>query len=101
MRHRPRRRRLPWRADPPARPANIAAGRFGGTKLASQNSTVTDPTHTPDPLAELKADPPGPDGVRRRLVDRVRQLIADGAYDTPDRWRAAEDLLHGRLSGGY
>jgi hypothetical protein len=56
-----------------------------------------DPTPSADPLAIYKADPPGPDGIRHRLVERVRQLIAEGVYDTPDRWRAAEQRLLDRL----
>lgn len=97
MRHRPHRRRLPWRTDPVARNAP-GAGRFGGPILARRGSIVTDPKYIPDPLAEFKADPPGPDGVRRRLVERVRELIAQGAYDGPARWRAAEDRLLRRLA---
>jgi hypothetical protein len=31
--------------------------------------------------------------VRTDLVDRVRQEIADGVYDTPERWEAAIDRL--------
>jgi hypothetical protein len=31
--------------------------------------------------------------VRTELVARVRREIADGAYDTPERWDAALDRL--------
>ena len=31
--------------------------------------------------------------IRADLVARVRQEIADGAYDTPERWDAALDKL--------
>lgn len=51
-----------------------------------------------DPLADLKREAPGPDGIRRGLVARLKQLIADGAYDTPDRWAAAEARLLERLA---
>lgn len=30
---------------------------------------------------------------RRRLIFRVRRQIAEGNYDTPDRWEAALDRL--------
>jgi hypothetical protein len=32
-------------------------------------------------------------GVRADLVARVKQQIADGTYDTPQRWEAALDQL--------
>jgi hypothetical protein len=31
------------------------------------------------------------------LVRRVRQAIADGVYDTPDRWQGALDRLMDRV----
>jgi hypothetical protein len=36
--------------------------------------------------------------VRRELVDRVRDLISSGAYDTPDLLDHAADLLIDRVS---
>jgi hypothetical protein len=45
---------------------------------------------------ELHAEAPGPDGIRHGLVAHVRQLIAEGAYDTPERWAAAEEQLFRR-----
>ncbi len=51
--------------------------------------------------AELRAEPPGPDGIRHGLVAHVKQLIADGAYDTPERWAVAEERLFDRLLGGH
>jgi hypothetical protein len=50
--------------------------------------------------AALKAEAPGADGVRHGLVAHVRQLIADGAYDTPERWEAAQDRLFESVRGG-
>lgn len=49
-----------------------------------------------DPLAHLKTEAPGPDGIRHGLVARVRELIAAGDYDTPERWDAAEETLLAR-----
>ena len=81
MHHRPTRR---WTAWPfPA----------VGTSTTSQTITVPDPEPTPDPLAEYRAEPPDADGIRRGLVARVRQLIADGAYDNPDCWAETENRL--------
>ena len=48
----------------------------------------------------LKAEAPGPDGLRHGLVAHVRQLIADGAYDTPERWEAAQERLLESVRGG-
>ena len=39
-------------------------------------------------------------GVRLELVARVRQEIAAGTYDTPDKWEAALDALCRHLQGG-
>jgi hypothetical protein len=44
-------------------------------------------------MAELRAEAPGPDGIRHRLVARVRAEIAAGTYDTEDKWLVAEDRL--------
>jgi hypothetical protein len=38
-------------------------------------------------------------GIRQELVDRIRQEIAAGNYDTQEKWEAALDRLHARLSG--
>jgi hypothetical protein len=35
--------------------------------------------------------------VRQDLIDRVRQEIKDGVYDTPDKFEAALDRLADRL----
>lgn len=37
--------------------------------------------------------------VRTELVARVRRAIADGTYDTPERWAAAIDKLARSLTG--
>jgi len=38
--------------------------------------------------------------VRKDLVARVRQEIADGTYDTQEKWEAALDRLLDHLAGG-
>lgn len=37
------------------------------------------------------------EGLRHELIARVRQEIADGTYDSPERWQAALDRLLDRL----
>ncbi len=39
----------------------------------------------------------GPDGIRHELVARVRQQIADGTYDTEEKWLLAEEALLRRV----
>jgi hypothetical protein len=35
--------------------------------------------------------------IRHELVERVRREIAEGTYDTPEKWEAALDRLYERL----
>jgi hypothetical protein len=35
--------------------------------------------------------------IRRDLVERVRRQIAEGTYDTPEKWQAALDKLLNEL----
>ncbi len=37
--------------------------------------------------------PPKDDDIRYELVERVRREIAEGVYDTPEKWEAALDGL--------
>lgn len=59
------------------------------------------PVADPEPVsADVRADEvAGPDGIRHELVDRIRQQIADGTYDTEERWLQAEDALIRRVCG--
>ena len=36
---------------------------------------------------------PGDEGIRHDLVERIRQEIAAGTYDTPEKWAMALDQL--------
>ena len=45
------------------------------------------------------AEARGPDGIRHELVARVRQQIADGTYDTEEKWLLAEEALLRRICG--
>lgn len=44
-------------------------------------------------------EPAAPDGIRHDLVARVRRLIADGTYDTEEKWLLAEEALLRRIEG--
>jgi hypothetical protein len=49
--------------------------------------------------ARAGAEAKGPDGIRHELVARVRQQIADGTYDTEEKWLLAEEALLRRICG--
>lgn len=51
-----------------------------------------------EPVAVGAAEVPGPDGIRHELVARVRQQIADGTYDTEEKWLLAEEALLSRIA---
>jgi hypothetical protein len=38
--------------------------------------------------------------IRTELVERIRREIAEGTYDTPDKWEAALDRLLRRIEPG-
>jgi hypothetical protein len=53
-----------------------------------------DPATPRTPAKErLAADAP----IRTELVERIRREIAEGIYDTPEKWDAALDKLSKRL----
>ena len=52
-----------------------------------------------EPLPGAPADTKGADGIRHELVARVRQQIADGTYDTEEKWLLAEEALLRRAEG--
>jgi hypothetical protein len=53
----------------------------------------------PTPVVAGPAEAGGPDGIRHDLVARIRQQIADGVYDTEERWCLAEQALLRRIDG--
>jgi hypothetical protein len=65
---------------------------------SSRLSSAPVPGAAPGAGAE-KAEKKGPDGIRHDLVARVRQQIADGTYDTEEKWLLAEEALLRRLEG--
>ncbi len=50
--------------------------------------------HDPEPRKDAGTED---NEIRHDLVARVRQQIAEGTYDTPERWEAALDRLCGEL----
>ena len=68
-------------------------------------SRLSTPVAAPEPatvgagVASAHAEEPGPDGIRHELVARIRQQIADGTYDTEEKWLLAEEALLRRLEG--
>jgi len=71
-----------------------------GAAVVLQRAIMIPPHELPpsaDDLAELRAEPADDQGIRRRFVERIRQLIAAGHYDTPERWAIAEEMLARKL----
>ncbi|MDY3558566.1 flagellar biosynthesis anti-sigma factor FlgM [Gemmata sp. JC673] len=71
----------------PAAPAFDRFARRSGSPVAE-----------PAPIA-LAAEAKNVDGIRHELVARVRQQIADGTYDTEEKWLLAEEALLRRAEG--
>jgi anti-sigma28 factor (negative regulator of flagellin synthesis) len=56
---------------------------------------VTTPAHG----AATTQDPTSEPSIRTDLVERIRREIADGTYETPEKWDIALDRLLDRLEG--
>ena len=57
------------------------------------------PTGAEPASAGAEPEAKGPDGIRHALVARIRQQIADGTYDTEEKWLLAEEALLRRVCG--
>jgi hypothetical protein len=71
-----------------------------GAGVVLQRAIMISPNELPpsaDDLAELRAEPADEQGIRRRFVERIRQLIAAGRYDTTEKWAIAEEMLARKL----
>jgi hypothetical protein len=64
-----------------------------GARAASESDATARDTTEETPLQD---DDPN---FRADLVAKVRRQIADGTYDTPERWEEALDRLCDRLDG--
>jgi hypothetical protein len=51
------------------------------------------------PVSTEVPERPAADGIRHKLVSRIRQEIAAGTYDTEEKWLAAEEELLRRIAG--
>lgn len=81
--------RVTLRSAPPA-----AFDRMARLTLPSGSDTKPVPVS-----ADRSVEAKGPDGIRHDLVARVRQQIADGTYDTEEKWLLAEEALLRRIGG--
>jgi hypothetical protein len=61
-------------------------GTAAATDLVDEGSSVATPTLPKKGRKDAKP-------IRQELVDRVRQEIAAGKYDTEEKWQAALDCL--------
>lgn len=60
---------------------------------------MIDPTTSAPALptpADFRNEAPDAHGIRRGMVAHIRELIAAGHYDTPERWALAEELMFRR-----
>ncbi len=74
------------------------APRGPATRARAWWNALAEEPHTGD-----ESGPPGATAVmdeeiRADLVARVRQEIAEGRYDTPEKWNAAVDQLLARMA---
>lgn len=53
----------------------------------------------PNVVASTVVESKSSDGIRHELVARIRQQIADGTYDTEEKWLLAEEALLRRVEG--
>jgi hypothetical protein len=85
--------RVTVRPTPPTAAAAASAAFDHMTRLGL-------PRPAADPGAPAASEErPGPDGIRHELVARIRQQIADGTYDTEEKWLRAEEALLRRVCG--
>jgi len=93
MRHVPLHRWMNWRTPQMNFPVRVRATM----NLQPESDPEPQPT-LPGDRPDLRAEAPGPDGIRWGLVEHVRRLIQMGRYDTPERWAAAEAKVRERMS---
>jgi hypothetical protein len=69
--------------------------RHGPSKLSGPVSRESGCWQTEAPRVAPERDEDRP--IRTELVERVRREIAEGTYDTPEKWEKALDRLLERL----
>src|SRR5262245_60895144 len=62
-------------------------------------TALAEPTPVRVGSVSAGAEEKGADGIRHELVARIRQQIADGTYDTEEKWLLAEAALLRRIEG--
>jgi hypothetical protein len=67
--------------------------------LANWSEMTLPPSETEPPAALSSSFDPSLQGsqIRAELVERIRRAIAEGRYETPEKWQAALELLLRRL----
>lgn len=83
--------RRDWQHWRTARPTNPLV--HPESRITRMNTPKRRPLPLPELPPELRHETPAADGIRHALVAHIKQLIADGHYDTPERWEAAEERL--------
>jgi anti-sigma28 factor (negative regulator of flagellin synthesis) len=76
------------------RPVSVAARRFVSR---SKDGPGEELDRARSDAVKTSAGAGASKGMRLDLIARVRQEIADGTYDTPEKWEAALDRLLERL----
>ncbi len=71
------------------------AFRFRATMIDPATNAPAAPAPT-----DYRDEAPDASGIRRGLVAHVRELIAAGQYDTPERWALAEEFMLRRIDDG-
>ena len=72
---------------------NCLDGPVSRTSLWWTTSAAGKPNPRSEAEGPCREDLP----IRRELVERVRREIAEGTYETPEKWEAALDRLSQRL----
>ena len=88
---------LSWRIGPVPLPTPNRlppAFRFRATMIDPPTNAPSGPAP-----ADYRDELPDATGIRRGLVAHVRELIAAGRYDTPERWALAEEMMFRTVDG--
>jgi negative regulator of flagellin synthesis FlgM len=78
---------------------NCLEGPFARTSFLQSASQTSEPKTAPDTSSkstQSASTPPENTAMRWDLVERVRQEIAAGTYETPEKWEAALEQLFRR-----
>jgi hypothetical protein len=65
----------------------------------NESALACDEPPVPEPSDHTGAKRPADAPIRTELVERIRREIANGTYETPDKWEVALDRLLDSLEG--